>query len=162
MNTGRDSASLRFPEASADGRKRAAKPAGPPKRACGLFPFRVLIRPPLYPLRPIRLRLLAPGPLPHKTAPPVSSDGCPAARIPFRVPFSGPSHHGRIRTRLPRKKDFRGGPQGTSFFFEKTCFEDVFPEYRILSPRAFKTVFPETSPFFGRKGRIILPIGKKI
>ena len=157
MNTGRDSASLRFPEASADGRKRAAKPAGPPKRACGLFPFRVLIRPPLYP-RAFSPRVLSRAKPPRPSHP----TDVPPPEFPFRVPFSGPSHHGRKRTRLPRRKDFRGGPQGTSFFFEKTCFEDIFPENRILSPRAFKTVLPETSPFFGRKGRIILPIGKKI
>lgn len=162
MNTGRDSASLRFPEASADGRKRAAKPAGPPKRACGLFPFRVLIRPPLYPLRPIRLRLLAPGPLPRKPAPPVSSDGCPAARIPLSGPFFRSFPSWAQTDKIAPKKRFSRRSTGNLIFFEKTCFEDVFPENRILSPRAFKTVFPETSPFFGRKGRIILPIGKKI
>ncbi|RKO62114.1 hypothetical protein Cdeb_00848 [Caldibacillus debilis GB1] len=141
MNTGRDSASLRFPEASADGRKRAAKPAGPPKRACGLFPFRVLIRPPLYPLR-----------APSRAKPPRPSHptDVPPPEFPFRIPFSGPSHHGRKRTRLPRKKDFRGGPQGTSFFLKKHVSR-IFSRKTASFPRGRLKRFSRKHPHFSEE-----------
>jgi len=54
-----------------------------------------------------------------KTPRPSHPTDVPPPEFPFRIPFSGPSHHGRKRTRLPRRKDFRGGPQGTSFFLKK-------------------------------------------
>lgn len=153
MNTGRDSASLRFPEASADGRKRAAKPAGPTKRACGLFPFRVLIRPPLYPLRPIRLRLLAPGPLPRKPAPPVSSVGCPAARIPLSGPFFRSFPSWAQTDKIAPKKRFSRRSTGNLFFFLKKHVSRIFSRKTASFPRGrLKRFSRKHPPFSEEKG----------